>query len=176
LENLESLLGRDFSIAGVVTAVQNLTTKSGKPFGRFTVEDYSGSYQFTFFDRDYEKFRQYMYPDYFLLIRGKVQQKPYRDSKELEPKIIQIMQLDEASQTLAKEMSITLDVNDLSDDLIGGMSEAVRSSKGPILLRTRVVDPASDVSVGLLSRTHMVALEKPLIDFLETNDMHYKLM
>ncbi|MDR2885478.1 MAG: DNA polymerase III subunit alpha, partial [Rikenellaceae bacterium] len=176
LENLEPLQGRDFSVAGMVTAVQNLMTKSGKPFGRFTVEDYSGSYTFTLFDKDYENFRRFMFADYFLLIRGKVQLKPYRESKELETKLTQMMQLNEARETLVKEMSISLNVNDLTEEFIDDLAEVVTETKGNILLRARVADPESEVSVGLSSRQRRVALGPPLIDFLETNEVRYTLM
>ncbi len=176
LDQLEELKGRDFAVAGMVTAVQNLMTKSGKPFGRFTVEDYSGSYTFTLFDKDYENFRRFMFADYFLLIRGKVQLKPYRDSKELETKITSMMQLAEARESLVREMSLTFDVNDLTEGLVDDLAEVLDGSKGNILLRARVVDPASEVSVGLFSRTRRVALTKPLVDFMEENGLRYVLM
>ncbi len=176
LENLEEIAGRDFAVAGVVTSVQNLMTKTGKPFGRFTIEDYSGSHQFALFDKDYENFRKFMFPDYFLLIRGKIQVKPFRDSKELEAKITSMMQLAEARETLVKEMSLSLNVNDLTEGLIDDLSEVINESKGKILLRARVVDPESEVSVGLFSRTRRVALSKELIDFFEENELRYTLM
>ncbi len=176
LEQLDALQGRDFSVAGMVTSVQNLMTKSGKPFGRFTIEDYSGSYTFALFDKDYEKFRPYLYNEYFLLIRGKVQLKPYRESKELEAKLTQMMQLSEARETLIKEMSLTLRLDALTEELIDDLVAVVGESKGNILLRARVVDPESDVSVGLFSRGHRVSMTKELIEFCENNEVRYTLM
>ena len=44
LADLPSMNGRDFVAAGMVTSVMHLTTKTGKPYGRFTIEDYNGSH------------------------------------------------------------------------------------------------------------------------------------
>ena len=41
LDNLESLRGQEIAVAGMVIATQNLVTKTGKPWGKFTLEDYN---------------------------------------------------------------------------------------------------------------------------------------
>ena len=175
LEQLEVIRGRDFALAGMVTSVHNLMSKTGKPYGRFTLEDYSGSYTFTLFDKDYEKFRPFLFQDYFLLVRGKVQPKPYRDG-ELEPRINSMMQLSEARETLAKEISISVNINELNQQFIDDFARAIAASKGNMLLRTRVVDPAANVSLGLFSRTRRVGLSKELMDFCTKNELNYQLM
>ncbi len=174
-EQLGDMVGRDFAVAGMVTSVQNLMTKGGKPFGRFTVEDYSGSYTFTLFDKDYEKFRPFLFPEYFLLIRGKAQSKPYRDN-ELEPRIATMMQLSEARETLVKEMSVSMNIEDVTGELIEDFAAVVAESKGNILLRCRVVDPESGVSVGMFSRTRRVGLTRELVEFCDSNELRYTLM
>src|SRR5690606_670768 len=44
LNEIESLLGRELKLGGIVSAVEHRTTKTGKPFGKFTLEDYNGNY------------------------------------------------------------------------------------------------------------------------------------
>ena len=56
LADLPSMNGRDFVAAGMVTSVMHLTTKTGKPYGRFTIEDYNGSHEFVLFSKDYASF------------------------------------------------------------------------------------------------------------------------
>ena len=92
LENLEPFKGQEIAVAGMVVSVQNLMTKTGKPWGKFVLEDYNGTHEFALFGKDYENFRKYLFSDYFLFIRGRVQPKPYND-KELEFKIISMVQL-----------------------------------------------------------------------------------
>ncbi len=175
LENLAALNGKDFIVAGMVTNAQNLTTKTGKPFGRFTLEDYNGSYQFALFGKDYENFRRFLYQDYYLLIRGKVAPKFYND-KEFEARITSIMQLSEAQETLIKEMTLTLPIREITAEVVEDLSTIVRDSKGKILFRIKVVDPETDVSVGLYSKTFKINLSADLIRFCEEGDFKYTLM
>ena len=106
LENLDALKGQEIAVAGMVVGVQNLMTKTGKPWGKFKLEDYNGGHEFALFGKDYENFRKYLFPDYFLFVRGRVQAKPYND-KELEFKIISMVQLQEMRDTI-KEMIVQL--------------------------------------------------------------------
>ncbi|MCD8102802.1 MAG: DNA polymerase III subunit alpha [Alistipes sp.] len=175
LEELSGMKGKDFVIAGMVTGVQNLMTKTGKPFGRFTLEDYNGSYQFTLFGKDYENFRKFMYQDYFLLVRGKVVPRMYNEN-ELEPKINSIMQLAEAQETLIKEMTLTLPVNDITAEVVEDLSTIVRDSKGNIIFRVKVVDPETEVSVGMFSKTFKINLSAELIRFCNEGQYKYTLM
>ncbi len=173
LEELSAHRGRDFIVAGMVTGVQNLLTKTGKPF--FTLEDYNGSYQFTLFGKDYENYRRFLYQDYYLLVRGKVAPKPYND-RELEPKITSIMQLSEAQETLIKEMTVTLPIGDITAETVEDLSTIVRDSQGNILFRIKVIDPESEVSLGLFSKTFRVNLSSELIRFCEEGQYKYTLM
>ena len=51
LNEIESLAGRDIKLGGIVTGVEHRTTKTGKPFGKFYLEDYSGNTSFMLFWR-----------------------------------------------------------------------------------------------------------------------------
>ena len=61
LENLEALKGQEIAVAGMVVSVQNLITKTGKPWGKFVLEDYNGTHEFALFSKDYENFRKYLF-------------------------------------------------------------------------------------------------------------------
>ena len=174
LEELGHLRKKDFVVGGMVTQVQNLVTKTGKPFGRLTVEDYNGSYTFTLFGKDYENFRKYLYPDYYLMIRGRVTPKPYNEN-ELEPRITSIMQMEEAQQTLVKEMVLTLPIDEITEVMIAELAEQLRAAEGNIQLRIRVADPENSVSLGMFSRTVRVGLTPELIKYCEDSGIRYML-
>jgi len=61
LENLDALKGQEIAVAGMVVGVQNLMTKTGKPWGKFKLEDYNGGHEFALFGKDYENFRKYLF-------------------------------------------------------------------------------------------------------------------
>ena len=173
LEHLDALKGQEFAVAGMVVGVQNLMTKTGKPWGRFKLEDYNGSHEFALFGKDYENFRKYLFPDYFLLIRGKVQPRPYND-KELEFKILSMMQLSEVQDTI-HELSVQLPVEAVTESFIRDFSQLVRGSKGNTELRMHVYDSDSRVSVRLFSKSHKVALSRDLVGYLDENEIKYSI-
>ena len=173
LENLDPLKGQEIAVAGMVVGVQNLMTKTGKPWGKFRLEDYNGAHEFALFGKDYENFRKYLFQDYFLFIRGKVQPKPYRDSGELEFKIVSMVQLSELRDTMIREIVLQLPVGEITQRLIDDLRKCVKSSKGDTLLRLLVYDPEAGVSVRLFSKSHKVSLTSTLVDYLDANEIRY---
>ena len=173
LENLDPFKGQEIAVAGMVVSVQNLMTKTGKPWGRFKLEDYNGAHEFALFGKDYENFRKYLFADYFLFVRGKVQPKPYND-QELEFKIIAMTQLAEMRDSI-KEMCVQLPVEEVTESLIRDLTDRVRESKGDTLLRLNVFDREAHVSVNLFSKSHKVTLSQALVDYLDENEIKYSI-
>lgn len=175
LQDLSAMKNKDFTVAGMITSVQHLTTKTGKPYGRFTMEDYNSSHEFTLFSKKYETFRQYLYEGYYLLIRGRVQERPYNPN-ELECVINSMMQLAEAQETLIHELTISLPVADLTDDIVTQLKTTVVENKGNVTLRVKVVDQQADVAVNLYSKTLKVGMTPDMVRFLDDNSLRYTLM
>ena len=174
LENLEALKGQEIAVAGMVVSVQNLITKTGKPWGKFVLEDYNGTHEFALFSRDYENFRKYLFSDYFLFVRGRVQPKPYND-KELEFKIISMVQLSEIRDTMIKEMNVLLPVEDVTPTLVRELTEKVKEAKGETLFRISVIDREAHVSLSLFSKSHKVSLTQSLVSYLDDNEIKYSI-
>ena len=174
LENLEALKGQEIAVAGMVVSVQNLITKTGKPWGKFVLEDYNGTHEFALFSRDYENFRKYLFSDYFLFVRGRVQPKPYND-KELEFKIISMVQLSEMRDTMIKEMNVLLPVEDVTPTLVRELTEKVKEAKGETLFRISVIDREAHVSLSLFSKSHKVSLTQSLVSYLDDNEIKYSI-
>ena len=137
------------------------------------LEDYNGTHEFALFGKDYENFRKYLFNDYFLFIRGKVQPKPYND-KELEFKIISMVQLQEMRDTI-KEMIVQLPIEEVTEAFIHDLTERVRESKGDTLLRLNVYDRGAQVSLRLFSKSHKVSLSQSLVGYLDDNSIHYSI-
>ena len=171
LDHLDELKGKEIAVAGMVVAVQNLTTKTGKPWGKFKLEDYNGTHEFALFGKDYENFRKYLFSDYFLFIRGRVQPRPYND-KELEFRITSMMQLSELQEAV-KEVHVQLAVEEITRDLIARMGRSVKEAKGNTLLRLNVYDRQAQVSLNLFSKSYKVSLTQELVSFFEDNDIKY---
>ena len=175
LADLPSMNGRDFVAAGMVTSVMHLTTKTGKPYGRFTIEDYNGSHEFVLFSKDYENFRRFLFEGYYLLIKGKVAPRIYNPN-ELETRITSIMMLAEAQETLMKEVTVSVPVDELTEELVGRLLAAAKENRGQVILRFKVYDPAAEVAVNLYSKSVKVALTGDLIRTFDDYSLRYTLM
>ena len=173
--DLPKLRNKDFCVAGIVTKVQSLMTQKGKPYGRITIEDYSDSYEFTLWGKDFEQFRLYFFEQYYLLIRGRVMPKPYNEA-ELEPKINAIMMLSDAQENLVKEVMVTLPLDDITPAFTRIFTDTVTKNPGKAILRVKVWDRKHDVSLGMTSRMHKVMISNELLGFFDDNAVKYMLV
>ncbi len=174
LNNLNELNGREVVIAGVVTSVENLTTKTGKPFGKFKLEDKSGEKDFVLFGKDYEIFRPLLFKDYFLLVHGRVQPRPYGDTKQLEYKISTMQQLGEVRDNI-KEVRLTVPVEEITGSFIDTLTAVVKKSRGKALLKLTLYDAREGVSINMFSRKHKVALTPMLAKFIIGDDIKFSI-
>jgi DNA polymerase III subunit alpha len=176
LRELESLKGKDVTIAGMVTTVRHATTKTGKPYGAMTLEDYSDTFSMTLFSKEYENFRKFMYDGYSLLIKGTVGENTWKKNSELEFKIKTIYMLSSARDELVKTIQVKMPLDAINDTFTDDFAALTRKNAGSTNLRVVVYDPAENVSIDLFCRTHRVNLDDELIAFLSHNhDIELKL-
>ena len=159
----------------MVTSVQEMTTKSGRHWGKFVMEDYNGTHEFVLFGKDYETFRPYLFPNYFLFVKGKVQPRPYGDNPELEFKVLSMVQLSEMRDTMIKELHLVIPVEEITDSFVAQFTDTVKANKGTTLLRLTVSSRQDGVNVNLFSKRYKVALTSELVDYLDTNEFKYTL-
>ena len=172
--NLADIGQKEFIAGGMVTGVQNLTTASGRPFGKFKLEDYSGEHEFALFGKDYEQFRLYLFTGYYLMIKGSVRPRPY-NTDELEVKIYKMDQLQDVGADVIKEMTICLFLDDLTGDMRETLTKMFKKNKGGTKLILRVCDATSGVAVNLYPKKLKVAVTQQMLDFLTDNAIPYSL-
>jgi DNA polymerase-3 subunit alpha len=110
LNNLDILENKECKLAGIVSSVEERTTKTGNPFGRMTVEDYSGAYTFTMFGKEYIQRRNFFLPGAQLFIEGTVARNTWGD-KNLELRIRNIDLLEDVAEKKANGLVIYLDAS-----------------------------------------------------------------
>ena len=167
LSNMRDLLGQEVVIAGMVTEARSGTSKNGKPFGSFTLQDYTDSYRFMLFDKDYVNNSKFCNPGYFLLVKGKVQKRMYRED-ELEVKIHSIHLLTSVKEELIKSFTIIIPVDSLNDELINKLKEKVAGHKGKTQLKFMLADPVRKISICLFSRSFSLDVGNDLLDYIES--------
>ena len=143
-------------IAAIVTDIQHLTTKTGKPFGIMNIEDYAGGTKLYLFGDNYLKFDRFMKKDLIIAIRGKVQEGPYKDKitglKPIEFAISNIEQLENLLETRSTTLNITIPIKSLDQLLMGKLETLFMESEGKCSVKFTVVDVLDDIKVTMPSR------------------------
>ncbi|MEC7646500.1 MAG: OB-fold nucleic acid binding domain-containing protein [Bacteroidota bacterium] len=162
LHNIEKIKGKDLHLAGVVTEVEHKETKKGKPFGVLHMEDYHSSFSFYLFGEDYINFKAYLTEGWLLHLRGKVKKKFYND--DLEFKISSMNLLAEIIDKEVRDVFLSIELNDISEDLAEEISALVSENSGKHSLILNIVDSLNQYDVDLLSRKMKVNLNKDFMN------------
>lgn len=166
LQNLSEWADRDVVVAGMVSDTKNGIGKNGKPYGSFTLQDYTDSFRFMMFDKEYVEFSKFFITGYYLLVRGRVQKRKFRED-ELEFHIRTINLLSSVKDELIKSVTLKIKPEDITSEMINELLEIVRENKGDTELKFLFYDPDDKISLPMFSRTLRVRLNNELIDFLD---------
>ena len=162
----------DLEKAGIVTDTREFYLKNGTPAGSMTVMDYNGSREFRFFRKDYEMFRTRMFKDYFLLIQGRVQVRPYSNPEELEFKVTSVSQLSDVREGV-RDIKLYIPVEKLTREFVDELVEVAKHSKGKSQLKFSFQDFGEDVYVSAYARKMRVTLTPELTQFIEKHNLKY---
>ncbi len=170
LSNVNELRNKELSFAGMVTGVRNALTKTGKPYGSITIEDYTESYQLTLFGKDYENYRKYFYQGYTLLIKGRVEPRMYNEN-EFEVRVKSMVMLHDVKAEMVKSLTLKLPLNNITEELVTELRAATDKHKGNVTLKIKVIDPDEKMAIDFFSRAIRINLDNELLQFFEELDL-----
>lgn len=178
-KDIDELRGREIVTGGIITAFRNGMTKTGRPFGSITVEDYSGSHEFMLFGNDFVEYNKYMISNLFVCIWGSVKERgsDWKFKKERDPsepvvwefKIRKMDLLPNVKGTMINAVSISIDFNKLTDEFVTDLRALAldHSASGKTALYFNVMDEVTRSNVKLFARSKSIHVTKPLIHYLE---------
>ena len=137
---LESFYGKKIIFGGMVTdAWDAVSSKTGKPFGKMVLNDYTGSYELAFFSKDYIDFNKFLAKNLYLLVVATVQKKgedwKFYKPKPGEPveyqiKVNKIYPLSETNlSTLVKQVTIQLPYQNVDGIMIDNLMAIIKNNK-----------------------------------------------
>ncbi len=165
LKDLPSLQHKDIRIAGSITEVAHRFTKNGKPFGTFTIEDYTDAYTIFLFSDNYIKFKEYMVKDWFIYMRGVVA--PRWNGGELEFKINSIDLLSDIREKMTDKILINIDTKNVTPQLVTQLAKIGNKYKGTCTMNINLIDLEKNITVELQSRKYQVNPDNEMIAALE---------
>ena len=172
------------SIAGFITSTQTLTGKTGKPYSKTVIEDYSGSYELAFFGKDHEAYMSYMQVNNAVYIEGDIEEKYYikpedRAQGKTSPyafRVKKIMLLGNVTETYIKGFSINISTPMLSPEFRENLVKTIKRNKGNVPLTMFLYDPEKGWNIEFLSRKFQVSVTAPFIDELQRLGIRYNVI
>ncbi len=164
--DINSYRNKDLTVGGIVTGAQHaVSRKNNKPFGRLTLQDYTDSYEFVVFGKEYQEYRKFFYENYPLLVKGSVQPR-YNDPSQYEFKIKDIRLLSDVREDMIRTLTLKLPLSEVDQELIHQLNQYT-NEKGKVLMRFKIVDPAENIAVNMFSRSRRIQVTNDLIEFLD---------
>ena len=184
VNEMDRNVGRELAFACVTISGEERTTPDGKyQYGVLVVEDYTDKYEFRLRRKDFERFRHFLHPDYYLLIRGEVKSFVTYDKDDihqLNPKtrtffsISSMTQLNDVVDGI-QQLMLYLDVDQISEDFVEELYEAAKVSKGKTIVQVMFYDSASGVSVNMHAKKIRVQFNDNIRKVLDKYQVKYTL-
>jgi len=164
-----------YTVAGVVTMAVHRIAKSGSKFGQVTIEDYHGSHTMMAFKESYLKFAHFFKEGEILLLKLSVELDRYRNPPEITTKIMEVMQMEEAKERIPKELTITLNLQNISNTLVGELGRIINANPGNSSLLVNVQHESDNLNLPLRSNKMKVEVNNKLLGALKECEINYQL-
>jgi DNA polymerase-3 subunit alpha len=161
-------LGRQFKLAGLITDVQHRVTKTGKNFGSFVIEDFTGKTDFLLWSEDYVKFQNYLEVGQKIFINGSFRTR-YNQSNQFEFKIVQMSLLETVKQVQTRSIEISLHPANLHAGMIQFFEKNLKQNPGKSSFKMTFVEPAEQLAFSLLTFEKGFLMNDDLVQFLDSN-------
>ena len=161
--DLKELLNKDISIACMISNPQEKTTKKGKQFYIFNIEDQESVKELPLFGNDYINYGPFMKNGLFVLLKARVQEKTWNqdsENKELEIKITKIELLENVLDNHCKGVKLFIPIENIKDEMIKELSKGAKKAKGNANLSFIIEDVKENMTLTLNSRKYKVSIQK----------------
>lgn len=164
LKDLNNLLGKPCTLAGIITSVEHRVAKNGKGWASFVLEGYDESFEFRIFGEEYLKFRHFLIINNFTYMKLNVKEGwVNKEGKKGDPRIqfLGLQYLQDTLQEMAKKITLQLPIHQLSTELINGLKQLFEEQPGKHLLNMDVLE---------LGKQMVEVEEESAFEPLENND------
>ena len=162
-------------LACIVTDVKSAVSKTGKPWCRITVEDYSSSYEMSLFAKDYERFMRYLQLHNALFMEGEIDEryvpKPEdRAQGKTAPyafRLQEVSLLGNVAENKVKSFSVDIDTTMLTQEFRKDFAKVIKTHQGKIPLNLFINDPATKYRIRFYSKKYQVEVSTDLVNCLK---------
>ncbi|MFI5194767.1 MAG: DNA polymerase III subunit alpha [Chitinophagales bacterium] len=164
---LQSNPGKLYRLAGLVVDAQHRVTKTGKQFGSFILEDYSGKSDFILWSEDYARFSNYLEKGKNIFMTGFF--KPRYNRVEFEFKVDRMMLLESIKPMLTKQLVLDLEARHLNENMIRFVEKNLKQHPGKSSLKFNILESKSNHRISLYSMENGFEMNDEMAAFLQNS-------
>ncbi len=162
---------------GIVVSAETRTSQKGNPYGRYTIEDYTGSYEFVVFGKTYQQGDPFLKPNIYAFLTCTIQQKskgqPWfhpqeADKAEYEFAVQQVDVMDAAQKRL-KQITFNIPIEKIQPDFVDDLATYCESHEGTTPLRLQVHDGTRQNIISF--NAHPIHMNKEFYHWLKLQEM-----
>jgi len=153
LENVQEYNGKsELRSGGIITAFNERMTKTGKPFGSFTIEDFTGKKEFVLFSEKFFVHKHFLEIGRIVYLNWKVV-KDYRNPDQVVVEILKMGILADLKDKYSK-FSLTISENILNENTINELTDLLLKHPGKCIVKVNLKSKDPKLNVELKS-THL---------------------
>ncbi len=156
----------EVTLGGIVTNVRTGFTKTGKPYGIVTLEDFTGSGELPFFGEDWGRWSGMFAIGSAVFVNAKSQPR-FRNSDQYDIKVGNVSYLQSVKEKGISRITIVIKSADLDDMMVDGLTEIMTENPGSVEVCLLLLNERTKHRVLLRSTNHTVDVNRHLIGFID---------
>ncbi len=166
--NLQGMVGKPVTFAGMLTSVNERTTKTGNRYGQFIIEDFSGDMSITLFSEEYLKRKYLLEEGNNLFVNAKVEERRHQPGV-LELRINDIFLLSEAMTKLVSSVTVNARAEEITGEWLALLKGYIEAHPGTCPLKVNLTEDDESIRMLLKSTTVKVNAE-PFVNALAADE------
>ena len=161
---LQANPNKSYRLAGLVVDAQHRLTKTGKQFGSFVIEDYTGKSEFLLWSEDYARYSNYLEKGKNLFLMGSFRQR-YNKS-EFEFKVDRMMLLESIKTSLTKQVNVDVEARFLDHSVVDFIDRNVKKFPGKSALKFNITEAKNNCRISLYTLENGFEMNDEMAAFL----------
>ena len=157
----------ELTFGGIVTSVSQRWTKTNKPFGIVTIEDFEGQGELALFGEDWTKWQSMLQEEYHIYITAQCVQR-FRNNPDAYDMVIKKIEfLSDVKEKSIEKFTVYMDSTMFNDAQLTDLETTLKNSSGNVPLYINIHDAKNNTNIQLYSRNITVDVNKKLLTSLD---------
>ena len=157
----------ELTFGGIVTSVSQRWTKTNKPFGIVTIEDFEGQGELALFGEEWTKWQSMLQEEYHIYITAQCVQR-FRNNPDAYDMVIKKIEfLSDVKEKSIEKFTVYMDSTMFNDAQLTDLETTLKNSSGNVPLYINIHDAKNNTNIQLYSRNITVDVNKKLLTSLD---------